>query len=279
MRSHGTRVYVTMTAALSWMAFTWLMSLPGATALAQAPAPARPPAGRAAAPRPPSKPTPRLADGKPNLGLTPNSQGYWGGGDGPLVQGANFPLKEIPFQPWARGLYEYRNQTLAREDPYPKCVPHGGPRQFAAAGGFQILQMPDVQRIFIISGGAARSWRVIFMDGRPHPDINSDEFNPGYMGHSVGHWEGDTLVVDTIGFNEKEWLLGREGMPTTEALHLIERFSRPDFNTLRYEPTIDDPGAYTKPWSGGWNIRWVTTDMEEYFCQDNERDSRNLVGQ
>src|SRR5580765_1095711 len=161
MRSHAIKVYVTVTAALSWMAFTWLMSFPGATtALAQAPAPA---------PRPPSKPTPRLADGKPNLGLTPNSQGYWGGGDGPLVQGANFPLKEIPFQPWARGLYEYRNQTLAREDPYPKCVPHGGPRQFAAAGGFQILQMPDVQRIFIISGGAARTWRVIFMDGRPHP--------------------------------------------------------------------------------------------------------------
>ena len=75
------------------------------------------------------------------------------------------------------------------------------------------------------------------------------------------------------------WLLGREGMPTTEALHLIERFSRPNFNTLRYEPTIDDPGAYTRPWSGGWNLRWVAQRMEEYFCQDNERDSKNLVGE
>ena len=83
--------------------------------------------------KPAPRPTPRLPDGKPNLGLTPNASGYWGGGDGPLVQGANFPLKEIPFQPWAKGLYDYRNETLAKDDPYPKCVPHGGPRQFAAA--------------------------------------------------------------------------------------------------------------------------------------------------
>ena len=164
-----------------------------------------------------------------------------GRGRRPAGTGRQFPAQGHSLSTLGQGFVHYRNQTLAREDPYPKCVPHGGPRQFAAAGGFQILQMPEVQRIFIISGGAARTWRVIFMDGRSHPDINSDEFDPGYMGHSVGHWEGDTLVVDTVGFNEKEWLLGREGMPTTEALHLIERFSRPDFNTLRYEPTVDDP--------------------------------------
>jgi hypothetical protein len=229
---------------------------------------------------PPPRPTPRFPDGTPNLGLTPGERGYWDGGDGPLVQGANYgPLDQIPFQPWARGLHEYRMKTLAKDDPYPKCVPHGGPRQFAAANGFQILQMPEVQRIYIVSGGAARSWRVIFMDGRPHPDITSDTFNPGYMGHSVGRWEGDTLVVDTIGFNERMWLLGREGMPTTDELHLIERFSRPNFDTLRYEPTIDDPGAYTRPFTGGWNIRWQDREQEEYFCQDNERDSKNLVGE
>jgi hypothetical protein len=255
MRTLGIRIFVTV-------------MLLAATAFAQAPA----------KPQPESRPTPRLPDGKPNLGLTPNGRGYWGGGDGPLVQGANFPLKEIPFQPWARGLYEYRNETLARNDPYPACVPHGGPRQFAAAGGFQILQMHDVQRIYILSGGAARTWRVIYLDGRPLPDIKRDEFNPGYMGHSVGRWEGDTLVVETTGFNERAWLLGREGMPTTDALRLTERFSRPNFNTLRYEPTIDDPGAYTKPWSGGWNLRWIENDPEEYFCQDNERDSDNLLG-
>ena len=264
MRRYGNHLFVIIaaTAALSV----------SATLVAQAPATAKPPA--------PSKPTPRLADGKPNLGLAPGSEGYWGGGDGPLVQGANYgTLADIPFQPWARGLHEYRMKTLAKDDPYPKCIPHGGPRQFAAANGFKIIQLPEVQRIYIISGGAARSWREIYMDGRKHPDTKSDTFNPGYMGHSVGHWEGDTLVVDTVGFNERTWLLGREGMPTTEALHLTERFSRPDFNTLRYEPTIDDPGAYTKPWSGGWNLRWAEQPMEEYFCQDNERDSRNLIGE
>jgi hypothetical protein len=202
MRSHEVEVYVTVS-AIAVLSLT----LPAATAIAQAPAPAPAPAAQTA--KPPSKPTPRLADGKPNLGLTPNARGYWGGGDGPLVQGANFgDLKAIPFQPWARALHEYRMKTLAKNDPYPACVPHGGPRQFAAAGGVQILQMHEVQRIYILSGGAARSWRVIYMDGRPLPDITKDEFNPVYMGHSVGRWEGDTLVVETTGFNEKEWLLG-----------------------------------------------------------------------
>src|SRR4051812_20706022 len=192
MRSHGFRIFATAgaTIVLALVSFA-------AVSLAQAPAPAR-----AAAPKPPSKPTPRLADGKPNLGLTANSRGYWSGGDGPLVQGANFPLKDIPFQPWAKGLFDYRNQTLAKDDPYPRCTPHGGPRQFAAAGGFQIVQMPEAQRVYILSGGAARSWREVFMDGRPHPDVNSDTWNPSYMGHAVGHWEGDTLVVDSVGFNE-----------------------------------------------------------------------------
>ena len=88
----------------------------------------------------------------------------------------------IPFQPWARGLHEYRMKTLAKDDPYPACVPHGGPRQFAAAGGFKILQLPDVQRIYIISGGAARSWREIYMDGRKHPDTTADNSIPATWG-------------------------------------------------------------------------------------------------
>ena len=100
MGSHGIKIDVTV-AATAGLSFMLSMVSPAAMVFAQAPAPSGPPAGRAAAARPPSKPTPRLPDGKPNLGLTPNAQGYWGGGDGPLVQGANFPLKDIPFQPWA----------------------------------------------------------------------------------------------------------------------------------------------------------------------------------
>ena len=75
-------------------------------------------------------------------------------------------------------------------------------------------------------------------------------WTPGFLGHSVGHWEGDTLVIDTVGFNEKFWMT-RFGLPHTDALHLVERISRPDYNTLKYEATIDDPKAYTRPWSGG----------------------------
>jgi hypothetical protein len=90
-----------------------------------------------------------------------------------------------------------------------------------------------------------------------------------YYGTSVGKWEGDTLVVDSVGFNEKFWMTSG-GLPHTEALHLIERFSRPDMETLKYEATVDDPRAYTRRWSGGWTVQWVADeDLQEYFCEEN----------
>jgi hypothetical protein len=93
-----------------------------------------------------------------------------------------------------------------------------------------------------------------------------------------GHWDGDALVVDTVGFNERFWLT-REGIPHTSFLHLTERFTRTDYDTLKYEATIDDPGAYTKPWTGGWLIRWQQGDeMYEYVCQDNNRDVKHMFG-
>jgi hypothetical protein len=105
------------------------------------------------------------------------------------------------------------------------------------------------------------------MDGRPHPK-NAD---PEYTGHSIGYWEGDTLVVDTVGFNDNSWIEA-EGLPHTEQLHLIERFTRTDFNTLKYEVTVDDPGAYTKPWNGGFFLRWnLGAELFEYVCQENNR--------
>ena len=109
------------------------------------------------------------------------------------------------------------------------------------------------------------------MDGRPHPD--GRELRPTFLGHSVGRWEGDTLVIDSVGFNEKQWLAG--AYPTTEQLHLTERISRPNLKTLVYEATFDDPGAYTKPWSMRWTINektassWIAGgEMFEYICQD-----------
>ena len=105
----------------------------------------------------------------------------------------------------------------------------------------------------------------LIRDGRPHPPDPDVSFN----GDSRAHWEGDTLVVDTVGFNEKFWM-SRDGLPHTDRLHLIERFSRPDARTLRYEVTIDDPGAYTRPWSSTWTMRWVAgQEMPVYFCQEN----------
>ena len=91
---------------------------------------------------------------------------------------------------------------------------------------------------------------------------------PSYFGSSVGRWEKDTLVVDSIGYNERFWFT-TGGLPHTEALHLVERFSRPDLNTLRYEVTVDDPRTYTRTWTGGWTLQWVPgEDIQEYFCEE-----------
>jgi len=189
----------------------------------------------------------------------------------------NLEIGEVPFQPWAKALYEARRADQQKNDPHARCVPPGGPRQFHTPYGLLIYELPEAKRVLVLSGGGPRTWRVIFMDGRPHP--TSDDFIPTFLGHSVGKWEGDTLAVDSVGFNEQFWF-ARAGYPHTESLHLIERISRPDYNTLKYEATIDDPKAYTKSWTGGHYIYWVPDeDFEEYFCQDNNRDPSHLVGQ
>jgi hypothetical protein len=119
----------------------------------------------------------------------------------------------------------------------------------------------------VLLGGSDRNWRVIYSDGRPQGQ--PDEVVRSYYGNSVGHWEGDTLVVDSIGFNERFWF-AKGGLPHTEALHLTERFSRPDLNTLRYEVTVDDPRTYTRPWKGRWTMEWVPDEeIQEYFCEEN----------
>jgi len=222
----------------------------------------------------PNAPTPRLADGTPNLGSLEDGLGMWGRGPGPMVAGADYPPpEEVPFKPWSRALYDYRQETLAKDDPHARCAPPGGPRQFAVPFGLQIVQAPQMSKIFILSGGSTRPWREIHMNSE-HPEY----VNPSYFGHSVGHWEGDTLVVDTIGFNERFWI-HREGYPHTESLHLIERISRPKMDTLRYEITLDDPEAYTAPWSTAWTKTWEPgIEFIEYFCQDNNIDQFHLMG-
>jgi hypothetical protein len=178
-----------------------------------------------------------------------------------------------PMQPWAKAIYEYRQRRLLKDDPFTRCLPPGGPRQFQTPHGFQFVEQRELGRILVLLGGGDRNWRMIYTDGRPAGQ--GDDAVLTYYGTSVGKWEPagksekDTLVVDVTGFNERFWFTNG-GLPHTEALHLTERFSRPDLNTLRYEVTVDDPRTYTRPWTGGWNVQWVPDqDIQEYFCEEN----------
>jgi hypothetical protein len=227
-------------------------------------------------------PAPRWPDGQPRLGPPPGRKGYWGvasarmlvetgtkvatNGDGLLLDLADVD-RVAPFQPWSRAVFLYRQRTRLADDPLGRCLPPGGPRQFLMPNGFQFVEQRELGRILVLHGGGNRNWRVIYTDGRPVGQ--SAEAVPSYYGYSVGRWEKDTLVVDSVGYNERFWL-SAGGLPHTEALHLVERFTRADSNTLRYEVRVDDPRTYTRPWSGGWTFQWVADrDLEEYFCEEN----------
>jgi hypothetical protein len=237
-------------------------------------------------PRAPQRPTPRDADGKPLLGLADARGGYWAyptstvlqqaganvrmDADGVLARIADAP-RVAPFQPWALGLYQHRQQRHLADDPgYLNCKNPGAVRQFQTPYGVQFVEDDARQRIFVLIGGGNRNYRIIYMDGREQQgQVQGDDDNPLYYGRAVAHWEGDTLVVRTTGFNEDFWFTNG-GLPHTDRLSLVERFTRSDYGTLRYEVTIDDPGAYTRAWSSGWELRWVDgEEMPVYFCQDN----------
>lgn len=210
-------------------------------------------------------PAPRAGDGHLYLGSAPGKKGYWEVRPGL----GGYPRPDaVPFQPWARAVYNYRQASSAKDSPLVACKASGGP-SFFNAPGFDFVQAPDVQSIFILNIAGPHSWRVIYMDSRSHPA----DLRPTFLGHSVGRWEGDTLVIDTVGFNEKQWAAG--SYPTTEQLHLTERISRPNLKTFTYEAIIDDPGAYTKPWTVRWTISektassWISGgEIFEYICED-----------
>ncbi len=242
------------------------------------------------------QPAPRWPDGRINLGPVPGEKGLWevGATGIPLARpdtAADFglfaadtreptdpflaskpKLSQVPFQPWARALFADR--VLHRREPYTRCKPSAGARQVATAYGTQLLDVPELRRLYIFETGGAHSFRTIYMDDRPHPA----NLSPSYRGHSTGRWDGDTLVVDTVGFNEAVWI-DNLGMPTTEKLHTIERFTRTDFTTIRYEITVDDPGAYTATWKSGYYLRWMPgAESFEFVCQDNNKASDLMVG-
>jgi hypothetical protein len=272
------------------------------------------PEGRGRGPSEPPQPTPRLADGTVNLGRVVGEKGIWnvpyitnmgmrvvddsgksvapqaepggrgravgaplGGGEGTAGGGRGGTKSEpwVPFQPWAAAVYDYNSVNQSKYDPEGYCLPPGGPRMFATPYPAEIIQLTEQKRILMIFEGATHIWREIFMDGRPHP--TGDALNPTYLGHSVGHWEGDTLVVDVVGFNEATWL-DYFGHPHTDQLHVVERYSRPNKQTLHYEALIDDMGAYTKPFKVAWDIPWrANAELSEYICQENNKYLQRLT--
>jgi hypothetical protein len=224
---------------------------------------------------PPAAPTPRWPDGKPILGSVPGQPvGGWGAGVTTLPgRGGATALDAIPFQPWARAVYDVRQ--IDQFEPHTRCKASGVSRQFSTPYGTEFVEIPDLQRMYIMDNGGPNSYRVIYLDGRSFPD----NIVPTNYGYSIGKWEGDTLVVETRGLNEKFWLDTR-GTPHTAQLKFTERFTRTNMNTMQYQATIDDPGAYTKPWTTGvFNLNWrPNAELFEYICQQYNLGTQLMLG-
>ena len=162
-------------------------------------------------------------------------------------------------------MWNYHTANANKYDPEGFCLPPGGPRSMATPYPAEIVQSND--RILIVFEGGGHVWREIHMDGRDHPE----DVNPTYFGHSIGKWEGDTLVIDTIGYNEKTWL-DYSGTMHTDQLHTIEYITRPMQEKLHYKVTIDDPGAFNAPWTAEWDILWSEgQELQDYVCQENNK--------
>ena len=169
--------------------------------------------------------------------------------------------------PLADRLFKERQANLGVDDPEARCLPTGVPRRDPYPT--KIIQTDKL--VVILFEGNIHSWRQIFLD-RQHPK----DVNPTWYGDSVGHWEGDELVVDTIGFNGLTWL-DMAGHGSSDQLHVIERYSRPDFGHLKNVITIEDPVYYTRPWKVTEITPMLEGDIIEYICQENERDVQHIV--
>ena len=246
-----------------------------------------PTAQRRGGPPPPSKPTPHWPDGRVNLGPPPGEKGIWTPPG--IVQLSinpksvnpanptshlpdNITLEAVPFQPWARALHAARQANFERDEPHTRCKASGGPREFITPYGVEFVDMPETQRIYIFDVGGPHTFRTIYMDGRAHPK----DLEPSYYGHSVGRWEGDALVVDTVGFNTKFWI-DREGTPHTEQLHLVERFTPVAPDTVLYEFTMDDPATWVRPWTVRIPLTRTDERIFEYACHEGNYGLYNIL--
>jgi hypothetical protein len=222
---------------------------------------------------------PRTSDGKPNLTAPaprtpdgkPDLSGLWQPEVNPYRFSVIQDLKdEAIFRPAAAAIFQERVLNFRRDDPVTNCLP-GGPAETYSVM-YRIIQSPTAVTLLYESGTGR--FKQIHMDGRKLPE----DPNPTWLGYSVGHWEGDTLVVESAGFNDRTWL-DRVGHPHSEKLRVTERFRRVDFGHMQYQITYDDPETLTKPlmFSLGVNYR-ADTDMLENVCNENNKDKDHLVG-
>ncbi len=221
---------------------------------------------------PPSGPPPRLPDGTIDL------SGVWVGG-GPINdierEGGMKPgTLDSLMLPSAKAILATRDVT---QEPHNRCLPMGVPR--VTPFPYRFVQTPThkaATHLFILHEGNIHSFRQVFLDGRKHPPI--EQLDPTWYGHSIGWWEKDTLVIDTIGFNDKFWF-DRRGTPHTEQLHIVERWTRKTMGTMENQVTIEDPGTFTKPFTLTFTARLSPPGDEllEYICQENNQYGQQTI--
>jgi hypothetical protein len=240
----------------------------------------------------PTADVPRNADGTPNLTAAaprlpdgkPDFSGLWhvalrnpcnaalnrfSGcteiGGSPLARdlGVNLP-GGLPYQPWAAEIVKQRAADDSRDDPHVRCLPDNPPRHWGLPHLNKIVHTP---KLLVVLYEVNAMYRQIFTDGRPLPE----DPTPGWNGYSTARWEGDTLVVQTIGFRDNLWI-DLHGSPMSDAAKMTERLRRPNFGTLEVEITVDDPKVYTRPWTVRMDqVIELDTDLIDEFCLENEK--------
>ncbi len=224
--------------------------------------------GRGAPRRGPAGPVPLLSDGHPDF------SGIWNGQQtvapaGELdATGPGSAGQAPPMLPWAVKVQADRAKSLFADDFEARCLPGGPPR----VPPYHISLFSTPKLVLMLFEGNTHMYRQFFVDGSDHPK----NLKPTFYGDSRAHWDGDTLVVDTIGFNDISWIDG-QGHPHSKQMHLTEKFRRTDLGDLSIDVVIDDPGTYTKP----WKMSRVTTleqgmEMTEYVCNENNQDPGHL---
>ena len=177
----------------------------------------------------------------------------------------------LPYQPWAAALARQRMAGQGKDSPTPRCLPMPS---VAHWNSFHPQKLVQTEEALIILDEYMDQYRQIFLDGRPLP---KDPF-PYFKGYSVGRWEGDTLVVDTMGFKDGIWL-DAKGNPLTDQARTTERIRRPNYGSLEIQITVNDPKAYTRPWTTTRNLKIaLDTELFEYICNENEKDVAHMAG-